>query len=71
MVIFVDDLRVSGPMKNEAWQASQPAAGLLNHIGSQDAPRKRRDGYQAPGAWSRCVLRMDRNGVFVYVSQEK
>ena len=71
VVIFVDDLRVSGPTKNEAWQASQRAAGLLNHIGIQDAPRKRRDGSQVPGAWSGCVLRTDRDGVFVYVSQEK
>jgi hypothetical protein len=71
VVIFVDDLRVTGPTKNEAWQAAQRAAALLNHLGIQDAPRKRRDGSQAPGAWSGCVLRTDRDGVFVYVSQEK
>jgi hypothetical protein len=71
VVIFVDDLRVTGPTKSEAWQASQRAAALLNHLGIQDAPRKRRDGSQAPGAWSGCVLRMDQAGVFVYVSQEK
>jgi hypothetical protein len=71
VVIFVDDLRVTGPTKNEAWQASQRAAALLNHLGIQDAPRKRRDGSQAPGAWSGCVLRTDQPGVFVYVSQEK
>ena len=71
VVIFVDDLRVTGPTKSEAWQASQRAAALLIHLGIQDAPRKRRDGSQAPGAWSGCVLRTDRDGVFVYVSQEK
>jgi hypothetical protein len=71
VVIFVDDLRVTGPTKAEAWQAAQRAAGLLNHLGIQDAPRKRRDGSQAPGAWSGCVLRTDKDGVFVYVSQEK
>ena len=38
VVIFVDDLRVLGLTKNEAWQASQQAAALLNHIGIQDAP---------------------------------
>jgi hypothetical protein len=71
VVIFVDDLRVTGPTKNEAWQASQRAAAQLNHLGIQDAPRKRRDGSQAPGAWAGCVLRTDQEGVFVYVSQDK
>jgi hypothetical protein len=69
--IFVDDLRVTGPTKNKAWQASQQAAALLNHLGIQDAPRKRQDGSQAPGAWAGCVLRTDREGVFVYVSKDK
>ena len=71
VVIFVDDLRVTGPTQKEAWQAAQRAAAVLNTLGIQDAPRKRRDGSQAPGAWSGCVLRTDKDGVFVYVSQEK
>jgi hypothetical protein len=44
---------------------------LMTHLGLQDAPRKRRDGSQAPGAWSGCVLCTDQPGVFIYVSQEK
>jgi hypothetical protein len=48
VIVFVDDPRATGPSKNEAWQASQRAAALLNHLGIQDAPQKRRNGSQAP-----------------------
>jgi hypothetical protein len=43
IVIFVDDLRVTGPAKGECWKAGQRAAQILSHLGLQDAPRKRRD----------------------------
>jgi hypothetical protein len=71
IVIFVDDLRVTGPEKHECWKAGQRAAQVLNHLGLQDAPRKRRDASQAPGPWTGSILRTDLNGVFAYVSQEK
>jgi hypothetical protein len=71
IVIFVDDLRVTGPTKNECWKAGQRGAQILNHLGLQDAPRKRRNSSQAPGPWSGCILRTDLAGVFLFVSQEK
>jgi hypothetical protein len=71
VVIFVDNLQVTGPTKSKTWQASQQAAASSNHLGIQDAPRKRRDGSQAPGVCSGCVLQTDQDGVFVHVSQEK
>jgi hypothetical protein len=40
---FMDDLRPTGPSKKEAWAAGRRAASILNHLGIQDAPRKRRD----------------------------
>jgi hypothetical protein len=71
IVIFVDDLRVTGPTKDECWKAGQRAAQTLGHLGLQDAPRKRRGSSQAPGPWSGCILRTDLSGVFLFVSQEK
>jgi hypothetical protein len=71
LVIFVDDLRVTGPTSDECWHAGQRAAQVLNHLGLQDAPRKRRGASQAPGPWTGTILRTDLNGVFVFVSQDK
>ena len=39
---FVDDLRPTGKDKAEAWRAGRRAASVLNWLGLQDAPRKRR-----------------------------
>jgi hypothetical protein len=44
---------------------------MLNHLGIQDAPRKRRDSSRAPGAWAGAVIRTDGDGVHLLVSQEK
>jgi hypothetical protein len=43
----------------------------LNWLGIQDAPRKRRDSFQAPGAWAGCVVRVNKDGVFVLSDEEK
>jgi hypothetical protein len=71
IVIFVDDLRVSGPTKSECWQAGQRAAKTINHLGLQDAPRKTRDADRAPGPWTGSILRTDLDGVFLFVVQDK
>ena len=41
--IYVDDLRVTGPNKAEAWRACCRATSVLNYLGVQNAPMKRRD----------------------------
>ena len=43
---------------------------MLNWLGIQDAPRKRRDSRQDPGAWAGSVVRTE-GGVFTLVSDEK
>jgi hypothetical protein len=68
---FMDDIRPVGPNKKGAWLAGRRAARILNHLGIQDAPRKRRDTSKAPGAWAGAVVRTDGDGVHVLVSQEK
>ena len=67
---FVDDLRPTGKSKAEAWKAGRRSASLLNWLGIQDAPRKRRDSRQDPGAWAGSVVRTE-GGVFTLVSDEK
>ena len=56
-VLFVDDIRPTGPTEKEARQASQVMAKESAHRGIQDAARKRRDDVsQTPGAWAGSVV---------------
>jgi hypothetical protein len=71
LFIFVDDLRPTGPSRLEAWRAARRAGSKLNYLGIQDAPRKRRDSSQSPGAWAGSVIKTTKDGVFVLTSQEK
>ena len=71
VVTFVDDSQPSGPTKKESWDAARKTASMLGHLGLQDAPRKRRDSSQTPGAWARGVVRTNSGTVSVLVSQDK
>jgi hypothetical protein len=51
--------------------AARRAASTLSYLGIQDAPRKRRDSAQEPGAWAGCVIKTGPDGTFVPTSQEK
>jgi hypothetical protein len=42
LFIYMDDFRPTGPDAEECWRASRRAANVCNHLGIQDAPRKRR-----------------------------
>jgi hypothetical protein len=68
---FVDDLRPTGPGRIECWKAARRAASILNWLGIQDAPRKRRDSSQSPGAWSGSVVRITPDGVCVLALEDK
>jgi hypothetical protein len=71
IVTFVDDVRPSGPMKWEGWQAAWKMGYTLSYLGLQDAARKRRDSSQASGAWAGGVVRTNDGGSSVLVSQDK
>ena len=43
LVLYVDELRPSGTGREEAWLAARRTASVMNSLGIQDAPRKRRD----------------------------
>ena len=68
---FVDDNRHSGSSSQQCWSAGRRVASGLNHLGIQDAARKRRDASQTPGAWAGCVIWTRPDGVFVMVSEDK
>ena len=68
---FVDDARPMGPTKGEAWAAARKIASTLGHLGMQDAPRKRRDSSQTPGAWTGSVLRTNEGQVRLLIGEDK
>ena len=51
--------------------ASRQVASLLNHLGLQDAARKRREPSQTPGAWSGSIVYTSDGFVSVSISQER
>lgn len=71
LVGYVDDLRTSGCDRKEAWRAAKRTASMLNHLGLQDAPRKRRDSTRTPGAWAGSVVVTREDGVYVTADSDK
>ena len=68
---FVDDLRPTGPGKKDAWDAARRTASILNWLGLQDAPRKRRGSSQTPGAWAGGLIKIIEKREAVHVSEDK
>mmetsp|Transcript_18233 Transcript_18233/g.45137 ORF Transcript_18233/g.45137 Transcript_18233/m.45137 type:complete len:1296 (-) Transcript_18233:2196-6083(-) len=71
LISYVDDLRPSGPSRREAWKAARRTASVLNHLGIQDAARKRRDSSRTPGAWAGSVVVTRDDGVYTTADTEK
>jgi hypothetical protein len=71
LFVYVDDARTTGATEEECVQATRRVASVLNSLGIQDAPRKRRWASQTPGAWAGSIVETNPTGVYVTVSQEK
>jgi len=67
---FVDDCRPTGSTSKEAWLAGRRTDSVINWLGCQDAPRKRRDTRTDPGAWARALIRAE-GGAYALVSDDK
>jgi hypothetical protein len=52
LLLYMDDFRPTRPDVEECWRASRRAARVCNHLGIQDAPRKRRGVSISPGPWA-------------------
>ena len=68
---YVDDLRPTGHDEEACWKATRQAGATINHLGCQDASRKRRKPKQRPGAWAGSVICTENGEVTITVSQEK
>lgn len=71
LYIYIDDLRNTGPTYEECWEGAHQVCSRLTWFGLQDAPRKRRDPSQTPGAWAGSVIHTVNDLVTVLVSEEK
>ena len=71
VVTFIDDMRACGFSKENTWQIIRRLTSVLQHLGIQDAPRKRRPSCQSPGGWIGCINKVTPEMVALTVSQEK
>ena len=68
--IYVDDGRGTGDSAENCWLAIRRIASVCNHLGIQDAARKRTAPSRRPGPWAGTVVHTEE-GVEGTVSQEK
>lgn len=69
---YIDDIRSGGASEELAWAASRRVASVVQYLGFQDAPRKRRAPSRTPGAWAGAMCLTDELGnLVVTCSQEK
>jgi hypothetical protein len=68
---FVGDAHPTGPSRKEAWTAAWRIASILGSLGIHNAPQKRWDSSQTPGAWTGSVLQIDKGQVRLLISQDK
>jgi hypothetical protein len=71
LIVFVDDLRGSGPTAELTWALSRTVASRIQYLGIQEASRKRRTPTRLPGAWDGGVFRTTGTNVHASVCQDK
>ena len=69
--IYVDDLRITGMTRRDAWIACRKVTSVLSYLGVQDAPRKRRDSSRTAGAWAGSVVHTTEDDLVILVTTEK
>jgi hypothetical protein len=73
VLIYMDDLRPTGPDAEEFWRVARKGEATCNHLGIQDAPRKIRDTSKTPGPWAGSMIYTDDEeaGLRVLVERKK
>ena len=69
--VFVDDGRVLDRTRGGCNRATRRVGSVMNHLGEQDASRKRRGCSQRSGAWIGALFRADQNSIGIVTSQDK
>ena len=69
--VFVDDGRVLGRTQKTCNNSTRRVASVMNHLGEQDASRKRRGASQNSGAWVGALFRSDNDTIGLATSQDK
>ena len=69
-VTFVDDMRVTGFSIENCWQCGRQSSAAMQHLGMQEAARKRKPPSLDADAWAGCVAKTD-NCVDKTVAQDK
>jgi hypothetical protein len=67
VITYVDDLRTIGASEELCQEVTHRVASVVNYLGMQDAPRKRRPASQTPGAWAGSLITTDNEGFYVCV----
>ena len=70
-VIYVDDARTSGSTEHDCIGASRRLASICNHLGIQDAARKRRFPSQIPSVWCGAKSLTTSDGIYTSTTSEK
>jgi hypothetical protein len=71
IVTFMDDGRITGHSRENAWQVKLRFSSRSQFLGVQDAPRKCRPSSQSPGSWIGIIFKIDEAGVTQMTTQEK
>jgi hypothetical protein len=71
LIAFVDDLRCTGMSEEHAWQVARRVASVMQHLGIQDAPRKRKPSVRESGAWAGTMFSTLKGQILKFVSQAK
>jgi hypothetical protein len=69
-LIYVDDLRPTGPSEEECWRAMGWVGCHIKHHGLQDAARKRRPAAQDGGPWTGTLVHTTNDRVLVMVTEK-
>jgi hypothetical protein len=73
LFIYMDDFRPTGLDEDACWQANRKAVSTCNHLGIQEAPRKRRLVSRTPGPLAGSMAYTDdpEEGVRVLIFEKK
>eukprot|EP00978_Attheya_sp_CCMP212_P011908 scaffold29619_cov63-Attheya_sp.AAC.3 len=52
IIAFMDDLRISGAIKEQAWEIARRTTSVLQYLGVQDTPQKRKPPFRLTRAWA-------------------